>query len=165
VKGSEMFKVGDKFDAGCGLGIHRVVSGAYLEDRGYDKTIRLTNVLSDDVFFEIYVTPNELYEDWLLSKMTGNQEQNKPTTTEQFDEVTKPKHYMLLPDKDVEVRDVVRAVVNRMSTNGYSAMQCSDYAQALQYILRFDEKGGTKDLEKAKWYLDKIIKAQTMKGN
>jgi len=28
------------------------------------------------------------------------------------DVITSPKHYMLIPEKDVEVRDVVRAVVD-----------------------------------------------------
>lgn len=133
----------------------------HLDILGRESFTRSSELKSKIEMYYVAVT----LEDFKKYFQNETQEQYTPATTEQFNEVTKPKHYMLLPDKNVEVRDVVHAVVNRMSNNGYSAMQCSDYAQSLQYVLRFDEKGGVKDLEKAKWYLDKIIAAETTKGN
>ena len=78
----------------------------------------------------------------------------------EFNTVTKPKHYMLFPDKGIEVRNLVEMLLNRANENGYDQpMFLSDYAQMLQYILRYDAKNGKEDLEKAKWYLDKMIES------
>lgn len=77
-----------------------------------------------------------------------------PEVGVKYDIVSKPKHYMLLPG--VEVRDVCKAMADRMQDK-YSAFFISDYIQFLQYVLRFDQKNGVEDLEKAKWYLDKLI--------
>ena len=89
----------------------------------------------------------------------GLQESSKqlgtnPEVGVKYDIVSKPKHYMLLPG--VEVRDVCKAMADRMQDK-YSAFFISDYIQFLQYVLRFDQKNGVEDLEKAKWYLDKLI--------
>lgn len=73
------------------------------------------------------------------------------------DIVNKPKHYMLFPEKSVEVRDLMKVLANRLESK-YTAMFISDYIQMMQYVLRFDQKNGIEDLEKAKWYLDKLIK-------
>jgi hypothetical protein len=35
----------------------------------------------------------------------------------------------------------------------------SDYVQLMQYLMRFMDKNGKEDLEKARWYLDKMISA------
>ena len=35
----------------------------------------------------------------------------------------------------------------------------SDYVQLMQYLMRFMDKNGKEDLEKARWYLDKMIQA------
>lgn len=78
----------------------------------------------------------------------------------EYNTITKPKHYMLFPDKGIEVRNLVEMLLNRANENGYNQpMFLSDYAQMLQYILRFDAKNGKEDLEKAKWYLDKMIES------
>lgn len=71
-----------------------------------------------------------------------------------FDIISKPKHYMLVPG--VEVRDICKALAERMQDK-YPAFFISDYVQFLQYVLRFDQKNGIEDLKKAKWYLEKLI--------
>lgn len=73
------------------------------------------------------------------------------------DVVNKPKHYMLIPEKGIEVRDLMQVLADRLENNEYSAMFISDYIQMQQYLLRFDQKNGKEDLEKAKWYLEKLI--------
>ena len=79
---------------------------------------------------------------------------------EQHNVISKPKHYMLLPEKNIEVRDLMQALADRLESNGYSAMFISDYIQMQQYLLRFDEKNGKEDLEKAQWYLEKLIESK-----
>ena len=74
--------------------------------------------------------------------------------------ISKPKHYMLFPEKNIEVRDLMQVLADRLESNGYSAMFISDYIQMQQYLLRFDEKNGKEDLEKAQWYLEKLIESK-----
>ena len=74
--------------------------------------------------------------------------------------ISKPKHYMLFPEKNIEVRDMMQVLADRLESNGYSAMFISDYIQMQQYLLRFDEKNGKEDLEKAQWYLEKLIESK-----
>lgn len=77
----------------------------------------------------------------------------------EHDPVNKPKHYMLLPEKGVEVRDVIKALVNKVHLQNNGPMFYADYVQALQYIMRFMDKNGVEDLKKCRWYLDKMIEA------
>lgn len=72
-----------------------------------------------------------------------------------YNNVTKPKHYMLLPN--VEVRDVLEALAKKLTT--YSPMFAADYVQMMQYFMRFMEKNGVEDLEKGSWYLNKLIES------
>lgn len=89
-------------------------------------------------------------------KKEGLELQKEP----EFNVVTKPKHYMLFPQSGIEVRDLIKLLLNRASVNGYSSpMFLSDQVQMLQYILRFDAKNGKEDLEKARRYLDKMIES------
>ena len=78
---------------------------------------------------------------------------------DKYNVISKPKHYMLFPEKNIEVRDMMQVLADRLESNGYSAMFISDYIQMQQYLLRFDEKNGKEDLEKAQWYLEKLIES------
>lgn len=77
------------------------------------------------------------------------------------DPVTKPKHYILM--EGLEVRDVLAALVDKIKSYNVdipgNALFVSDYVQMMQYLMRFMDKNGKQDLEKAKWYLDKLIDA------
>ena len=75
------------------------------------------------------------------------------------DEVNAPKHYMLMPG--VEVRDVITALTRKIELSyvGFTGQEYGDYIQMMQYCMRFMDKGGVKDLEKARWYLDKLIES------
>lgn len=81
---------------------------------------------------------------------------------EQYDPVDKPKHYMLMPEDGIEVRDVITALVKKID-NCYKyqldGMDVADYVQAMQYFMRFMEKNGKEDLKKGVWYINKIIDA------
>ena len=46
-----------------------------------------------------------------------------------------------------------------LTSMGHSYMFAADYVQLMQYLMRFMDKNGKEDLEKARWYLDKMISA------
>lgn len=82
--------------------------------------------------------------------------------TAMYDIVNKPKHYILMDN--LEVRDVLAALVSKMRNPDdqvvpNNALFESDYVQMMQYLMRFMDKNGKQDLEKARWYLDKLITA------
>lgn len=94
------------------------------------------------------------------------------TSASDFDVVRKPKHYMLFDEADlfdknsIEVRDVIEKLVGKFGNKGFefnypanSTLFESDYVQLMQYLMRFMDKNGKEDLEKARWYLDKMIQA------
>ena len=95
-----------------------------------------------------------------------------------YDIVSKPKHYMLFDEMEVkerafegqgvEVRDVIEKLVLKVQGQSLqtvphytkeAALFESDYVQLMQYLMRFMDKNGKEDLEKARWYLDKMISA------
>lgn len=75
------------------------------------------------------------------------------------DVVNKPRHYILMDN--LEVRDVLAALVSKMTSENIpgNALFESDYVQMMQYLMRFMDKNGKQDLEKAQWYLNKLINA------
>jgi hypothetical protein len=94
--------------------------------------------------------------------------------TAAYDIVNKPKHYMLFDEMDIkergfegqgiEVRDVLKKLVEKIQLEGpawggHSGMFISDYVQLMQYLMRFMDKNGKEDLQKARFYLDKMISA------
>ena len=84
-----------------------------------------------------------------------------------YDIVNKPKHYMLFEEEGIEVRDVLEKLVKKIIEASspqipvweISPLFESDYAQMMQYLMRFMDKNGVEDLKKARWYLDKLIEA------
>lgn len=95
-----------------------------------------------------------------------------------YDIVSKPKHYMLFDEatvvffadneKGIEVRDVIEQLVLKVQGQDLktvphwtkeAALFEADYVQLMQYLMRFMDKNGKEDLEKARWYLDKMISA------
>jgi hypothetical protein len=73
------------------------------------------------------------------------------------DPVSKPKHYMLFEDEGIEVRDVIEKLVDKIEWRPDSSLFVADYVQMMQYLMRFMDKNGVEDLNKARWYLDKLI--------
>ena len=78
-----------------------------------------------------------------------------------YNVISKPKHYMLFEEQGIEVRDVIGKLVEKIqnSTVRRYALEESDYVQLMQYLMRFMDKNGKEDLEKARWYLDKMIES------
>lgn len=77
-----------------------------------------------------------------------------------YDVVENPKHYMLFEELGIEVRDVIGKLINKIEKADivtFYGQDYADYAQLMQYLMRFMDKNGGEDLKKAKWYLDKIV--------
>ena len=74
-----------------------------------------------------------------------------------IDLVNKPPHYQLLPG--VEVIDVLDALCKKIdnSDTSLSSNQVSYYTQAVGYLMRFMDKNGKQDVEKAVWYLTRML--------
>ena len=112
-------------------------------------------------FDEIYIRKKE-YNCPVAMPIIGNKENvNVPelqsTSDTQHDPVNKPKHYMLIPEKDIEVRDLMKVLADQLDEEYWHGMLVSDYVQMMQYLLRWHRKNGLEDLEKAQRYLSKII--------
>lgn len=81
---------------------------------------------------------------------------------EKYDNVDKPRHYMLFEEEGIEVRDVIEKLVGKLHASGHdnkSLLFVSDYVQMMQYGMRFMDKNRKEDLLKMRWYLDKMIEA------
>lgn len=64
--------------------------------------------------------------------------------------VNHPNHYQ--SESGLEVIDVIKAFTSELS--GEEAFCIGN---AIKYICRYSKKNGVEDLEKAKWYIDKVI--------
>jgi hypothetical protein len=67
-------------------------------------------------------------------------------TKRDFDDVTRPRHYV--GQGGIEPFDFIQS----------NALTFAE-GNVIKYILRYREKGGSKDLKKARWYIDKLIAA------
>jgi hypothetical protein len=106
-------------------------------------------------------TLKEAVDDWFKGSNGVTQEDFWAAPDPQYDVVSKPKHYMLFPEKNIEVRDVIERLVVKIDGNcaEYFPLFTADYVQMMQYLMRFMDKNGVEDLKKARWYLDKLIDA------
>lgn len=116
----------------------------------------------------IYICKEEQYNCPVAMPILGSKEkvnstESQSTSDTQHDSVNKPKHYMLFPEKDIEVRDLMKVLADQLDEEYWHGMLVSDYVQMMQYLLRWHRKNGLEDLEKAQWYLSKII--EQVKGN
>lgn len=72
------------------------------------------------------------------------------------DMVNHPSHYT---QSGIECIDALEAAT--INLKGIEAV-CT--ANAIKYLWRWKEKGGIEDLEKSKWYIDRLIKKITIKA-
>lgn len=69
---------------------------------------------------------------------------------EKEDVVNKPKHY--ISETGLETIDVIAAFTTDLT--GVEAFCCGN---AIKYLCRWTKKNGVEDLQKAIWYINKII--------
>jgi len=102
-------------------------------------------------------------EEWKANLIALAEKGANGMTKEDYNVISKPKHYMLFEDKNIEVRDVLEKLCEKLQNTlpypGNSSLFESDYVQLMQYLMRFMDKNGVEDLKKARWYLDKMIEA------
>jgi len=110
---------------------------------------------------------NDSIEEWKAGLVALAEKGTNGMTKEDYNVISKPKHYMLFDANDVmvisvkhegiEVRDVIAKLVSKLRVDKDSGMFVADYVQLMQYLMRFMDKNGVEDLKKARWYLDKMI--------
>ena len=71
---------------------------------------------------------------------------------DEFDPINRPRHYV--KGGGIEPLDFITS-------------RNLDFVEGniIKYVVRYQEKGGTVDLEKAKFYLDRLIKKELEQGN
>ena len=72
------------------------------------------------------------------------------------DPVQKPVHYS---SGAVECIEAIEA-----ATDGLSGFEGYCAGNAIKYVWRHSMKGGTQDLEKARWYIDRLISSRRIRG-
>ena len=73
-------------------------------------------------------------------------------TETDFDVVDKPEHYNTNLPEGIEVIDIIAA-----QTAGLFGIRAVCQANVIKYVLRWQKKNGVQDLEKARYYLDRLI--------
>lgn len=107
----------------------------------------------------------ESIEEWQANLVAIAAKGANGITKEDYNVISKPKHYMLFEEHGIEVRDVIIELVNKVNRASdlpnyrFAPLFTSDYVQLMQYLMRFMDKNGVEDLKKARWYLDKMISA------
>lgn len=85
----------------------------------------------------------------------------KVNVVQGYDPVKKPEHYQIIPEKDVQVIDIIEAVLNK--EHNLTVYQSACLKDAIKYILRCPFKGSlVEDLGKAKTYIDYILGKRRM---
>ena len=70
--------------------------------------------------------------------------------TENENEINHPSYYT---PGEVERIDAIKAAVK-----GLNGIEAVCVANAMKYLWRWKQKNGRKDIEKAKWYIDRLLK-------
>lgn len=81
--------------------------------------------------------------------------EEKNTPYDPGSDPTHPSHYA---QGGISVWDVIKAY-----TDGLNGVDAFNAGNAIKYILRWHHKNGVEDLEKAKVYIDELIKSQKEK--
>ena len=108
--------------------------------RQYDPQMRYVETLGQEDFPE-NVRPKNTEE--LVKDL-------KDFANRQYDDITKPEHYCA--GYNIEPLDYIQK-------NGLDFLE----GNIIKYVSRYDMKGGVKDLEKAKFYIDRLIEREKEK--
>ena len=77
----------------------------------------------------------------------------RPNKDDKPDMVNHPPHYQ--SESGIEVIDII---------DDFVADPASHYkGNIIKYVLRYEKKGGVEDLEKARWYLNRLIAYESVK--
>lgn len=70
---------------------------------------------------------------------------------DEFDSVENPRHYT---NTKFEVIDIIEDKLEYLKYEGFLI------GNVIKYTLRYEQKNGLEDLKKARWYLNRLIKAR-----
>lgn len=103
-----------------------------------------------------------------MDVVKNNEESRKPDlidvlmlgakTMKELEEKNDPTHPSHYAQGGISVWDVIKAY-----TDGLNGVDAFNAGNAIKYILRWHHKNGVEDLEKAKVYIDELIKSQKEK--
>ena len=105
----------------------------------------LAKVVEIDIEGDVWFTPEGLTYSLIVDSSAN-------TDTSDFDVVDKPEHYNTNLPEGVEVIDIIAT-----QTAPLSGMQAVAQANVIKYVLRWQKKNGVQDLEKARFYLNRLI--------
>lgn len=71
------------------------------------------------------------------------------------DPVNSPAHYNVGGLQVIDIRDMLLDKIER--SQALTARQIDYWSRSWEYMTRFMDKGGSQDLEKAKYYLDRLV--------
>lgn len=74
--------------------------------------------------------------------------------------VSHPSHYALIPDKNIEVIDVIKA-----ATADLKGIYATDTGNIIKYALRWNKKNGKQDVEKIIYYATHLLRELEMAEN
>jgi len=119
----------------------QVVKVIKLEDTG-------RNIGVDDAPFKNSI-PGELIAE--RRKLHNLQSRVNDTNLQQaFDKVQRPAHYN---QSGIECIEAIAAAVK-----GKSGIEASLVGNVIKYLWRYELKSGVEDVQKAQWYLDRLMK-------
>ena len=75
----------------------------------------------------------------------------------QDEAVSHPKHYALIPEKGIEVIDVIKA-----ATQDLYGIFATDTGNIIKYSLRWNKKNGKQDVEKIIYYATHLLRELEM---
>ena len=84
------------------------------------------------------------------SALAGNTSEATTSSTPPTDMVNHPAHYQ----GDIECIDAIEASMSKEAFAGH----CK--ACAIKYLWRYQQKGGVESLQKAQWYLSRLISTE-----
>jgi len=118
---------------------------------GYPSTERISNQQNGLLFEDTKENLEDVIEEYIKSICNKHE-------PEDTDDAVNPKHYDLFPEHGIQVRELMQVLCEKLDNKGYSGFLVSDYVQAMQYFLRWFDKGKEDDIKKGIWYMDKILK-------
>lgn len=139
------FKVGDKA---------KVVDK---ESPLYNKTVELTEVGNEAYTFysesqklKLIVHKNAIQRTIKWESSPDRGEKNLSMKIDKIDNVNHPKHYQTLGG--IECIDMISSTLGEEGFSNY----CQ--GNIIKYVVRYRQKGGVESLQKARWYLDTLIR-------
>lgn len=83
--------------------------------------------------------------------------QNVPEQTQEPENVVRPQHYTA---GGIECIDAIESAIASIN----DPMEAFLTGQVMKYVWRFKLKNGVEDLQKAKWYLNRLIDKEKLKN-